>query len=262
MRTDPGVPRATLLERLDLALAEWITDRASEDIEPGKPVQGWRWTPEEPVRHTWIAGLLAIRGYAVRPVDVEAVLAGRPGRFQREHQEAALIRGMRAALTALEARVADDRPPDGWWLVLLFRALSGDLRRFRNNSMRRDVPWDALRGVVYPPPDAVGDHLDAFHVANGYGDAPERFARSHPVLRAARIAWRFARIAPFPDLNLPMAMLAASTSLMLAGYPPLVVGLDDRPRLERFVRGRLPQRARLFAELLLETVPLGRPSRA
>src|SRR4030095_835104 len=48
------------------------------------------------------------------------------------------------------ARAGAGVPPDGWFLVDLFKTMTRDLPRFRNIDLRRGPPWDALLHVAHP----------------------------------------------------------------------------------------------------------------
>lgn len=194
--------------------------------------------PDRPARCRFIAGLLAVRGLRVDALAVDEILAQRSGRFDADHQEYKLARGASEMLTAMRARALDGVPPDGRSLVALFRRFVAGLERFRNNTLRRDAPWDALRGVEYPDARAVDDLLDGFASAASYGEPVETFTALHPVRQAIRVLWRFARIAPFPDFNLPMAVVAMNAHLLGSGYPLLPIEAGDRARLELLVRER------------------------
>lgn len=266
----PDAPR-TRLEELDVALAawalaEWTAAQGGQDSPPpallqGEPFPGWRWSPSDELRRRWVTGLLDLRGMGIDRRDVDAVFDGRPCRFQAQHQEHQLIVGARAVLTSIEARGAEGELPDGWTLVAAFRTLTRNVRRFHNNALRKDQPWDAVRGIGYPPASQLGSLLDAFHPAHSFGDDPRTFDALHPVRQALRIGWQLARIAPFPDFNLPMAAVATSAALLARGYPLLVVGAQDRDQLAALVASRRPTRVGWAEGRLLEAVEAGRSVR-
>ena len=209
-----------------------------------------------------MTGLLDLRGMGISRDDVDAVFEGRSCRFQPQHQEYQLVVGARAVLTSIEARGAEGETPDGWALVAAFRTLTRNVRRFHNNVLRKDQPWDAVRGVGYPPASQLGELLDGFHVSSAFGDDPQTFRSLHPVRQALRIGWQLARIAPFPDFNLPMAAIATSAALLAKGYPLLVVGADDREQLAALIASRRPTRVGWAEARLLETVDAGRSARS
>jgi hypothetical protein len=251
----PDPPRPTILERLDLALAARITDREGvEDNDPAALLQIPRRAPSAAERPAWIAGLLGLRGFRVGRDDVARALAREPGRFRPEHQEFKLIVGFGDLLPDLLARAALGRSPDGWWLVEGFRRVTERIERFRNNTLRRDAPWDAIVGVPYAEPAEIQARIDGLHAEACFGDDPAVHAGLHPVRQAARLMWRFARIAPFPDFNLPFAALAFAGHLLAKGYPALLPQPGDRAHLERLVRGRLPRRAVGLEARLLDQV--------
>lgn len=247
--------RPTLLERLDLVLAGRLAERLAGDDSPvdGGLQKACRVTTDDD-RCAWITGLLALRGFRVTRDDVARILSESSGRFRKEHQEFKLVRGFGAVLETLEQRAAAGRTPDGWWLVETFRRVTEEIGRFRRNVLRRDHPWDGLLRVGYPAPAEVGDLLDRFHGDERFGDDPAVFDALHPVRQGVRVMWRLARIAPFPDFNLPFAALAFGGYLLARGYPPLLPHANDRVQLERLVRGRLPHRSLPIERRLLEQV--------
>lgn len=254
-RQVPDTPHATVLERLDLAVAGGIVDRlAGQDSGPEKLVQTSFWRPSDADRPAWVAGLLALRGFRLDDHEVACVLTGAPGRFRPEHQEFKLVKGFAELTDAIVERAAAGQTVDAWWLVEMFRRTTEGIERFRNNTLRRDMPWDALVGVRYPEPGEVQPQLDGFHAGASFGDDPQVFGSLHPVRQAVRLMWRFARIAPFPDFNLPFAAVAFATHLLASGYPPLLPDAGDRVRLQRLVRGRAPFRALALESRLLDQI--------
>jgi hypothetical protein len=252
----------SMLERLDVALAGRLAARLPT-LESHPPED----LPDrlnggdglDPTR--WITGLLGLRGVPVNADDVALLLSGRPSRLLRGQQEHALVVGASRLVVEMRGRARSSRPPDGWWLVECFRTLTREIPRFRNNEIRRDVPWDAILYVPYPGPSDVRGLLDTFDIGHRYRDQPVLFDRLHPVRRALRILWRIARIAPFPDFNLPMAVVAMNAALMVDGYPAWTPQPGDRELLTRLVAGPPPQRVvrieRALLELALATAPIG-----
>lgn len=247
----PETRQPTVLERLDLALAGQVADRLvgddtrGNDASPSRPeslAQGSRSTPSADDRYSWIAGMLGLRGLRVTRDEVAAMLCGDPCRFRAEHQEHKLVVGFARALAELETRSARGASPDGWWLVEQFRRTTEQVGRFRNNVLRRDEPWDSIPGVQYPHPDELSALVDAFHHGQQFGDKPAVFESLHPVRQGVRILWRFARMAPFPDLNLSFAVLAFGAWLRAHGYPLFVPKPDERSSIERIVRAPAPLR--------------------
>lgn len=254
MREDADPPY-NLLERLDLALAQRLTTRAQRlDIqqaaEQGVDLVGLpRGNDAE-----WISGVLALRGIRLQARDVLDVLNSRSRHFSSDHQEHALIIGLKGVLNLMRERGARGVQPDGWCLVDLFRVLTRQIARFRGNDLRRDQPWDAILYVRYPPPDDVRGLLDTFHPDYRFRDIPQAFDRLHPVRKGFRILWRFARIAPFPDFNLVMAFVAMNASLLANGYPAVFPEPHDREVLTHLVSGPVPQRVTGFETRLLQLV--------
>ena len=263
--TDARQP--TVLERLDLALAGQVVERmASEDTRgdgatPNRPeslANSARTGSSTIERYGWIAGMLGLRGLRVTRDEVAAILRDEPGRFRPEHQEHKLVVGFGKTLSELETRAARGAAPDGWWLVEQFRRTTEAVGRFRNNVLRRDEPWDAIPGVRYPGPDELSSLVDSFHHGQHFGDRQDVFESLHPVRQGIRVMWRFARMAPFPDLNLAFAVVAFGAWLRGHGYPLYVAQHDDRTRIERLVRGNAPMRAVPIEVRLLDAVTLAR----
>jgi hypothetical protein len=128
------------------------------------------------------------------------------------------------------------------------------VRRFRNNALRSDPPWDGVLYVPHPAPGELPALLDTFDAGHSYRDHPAVFASLHPVRQSFRVLWRFARLAPFPDLNLPMAWLAMCGHLLGKGYPLLVPEPSDRELVLRLVSGPPPLRMTRWEARLLATV--------
>jgi len=244
----------TRLERLDLALASQI----AEEHDPGETSFAGEW------RMPWlsgcsdtdgslIAGLLRVRGIVVHPSEVVEILAGGTGRFLPTHQELHLTRGMALVMAAVADRAARAKAPDGWFAVELFRKLTAGVARFRNNALRRDEPWDGLRELHYRPADEIPDFLDHFREAESYGESQEVFDSFHPVRQAARVLWRFGRVAPFPDFNGVMAFVLMNSYLLAKGYPMVRPAKRDRALLSRILSGPAPRRAPALEARLLAT---------
>ncbi len=249
---DPGQP--SLLERLDLALARRVVETVPEDSPPEQAVQRARWQPTLEERHRWIVGTLGLRGLRVRTTDVDRILSARGGRILPEHQEHKMVRGLSFVLDQIEQRAEEGRPPDGWFVVEGFRRATAEIGRFHNNVLRRDEPWDAVRGVRYVAPDKIAARIDGFHRDQWFGERADVFCALHPVRQAFRLFWRFARIAPFPDFNLPFGFVAATAWLRVRDYPLPIPEWSDRARLERLVAGGPPSRVVQFERRMLELV--------
>lgn len=189
---------------------------------------------------TFLASLLRLRGFVIDDRDVDDVLAGRPGRLPSITQEHRLLTGLRECLRLVRARAAEGRSPDGWFLVELFRTMTAELPRFRNNDLRRGPPWDAVLYVDYPPPDQLRYVLDTFDEAHCYRDVPLVFQSLHPVRQGFRILWRFARVAPFSDFNVLIAWLGMNAWLQAKGFPLLAPVPGDQQLMVRMLSGQPP----------------------
>ncbi len=245
----------TLLERLDLAVAAGLTQR-SDHLDrarvgtfdaslPSAAPTDWS---------RWIAGMLGLRGYVLHQSEIDQALTGAATRLKPGHQELALLHGLQRVLLRVQERACRGQAPDGWFLVDLFKDLTRDIARFRGNVLRRDLPWDTILYVPYPEAAELRRLLDQFDTAHSFRDFPLVFGRLHPVRRAFRVMWRFARIAPFPDLNLLMAFLAMDAYLLAHGYPLLLPIAGDRELLTHVVSGPPPVRVQPLERRLLEMV--------
>ena len=231
----------SLLERVDLALASRLVGAVGER-EPLATAQRVmdgvrRPTPDDA---PFVASLLRLRGFVVDDDDARDVLAGRPGRLSPITQEHRMLRGLQECLRIVRQRAAEGAAPDGWFLVELFKTMTAELPRFRNNELRRGPPWDALLYVHYPSPEQLRSLLDTFDLAHCYRDLPPIFGALHPVRQGFRIFWRFARIAPFPDFNVLMAWFGMNAWLQAKGYPLVAADGGDQQMIPRMVGGPPP----------------------
>ena len=201
-----------------------------------------------------MAALLRLRGFSVQDVDAVQVLDGTSRRLLPQSQESQLLFGLVDVLQMMRDRASQGRPPDGWFLVELFKTMTRGLPRFRNNSLRVDQPWDGLLYVAHPRPTELTHVLDHFDHGHRYRDQPALFDRLHPLRQGFRVLWRFARIAPFPDLNVPMAWLAMSSWLLSRGYPMLMPEAGDRELVPRLVAAPPPTRIVQWEARLLKTI--------
>lgn len=253
MATDQDIPLSNVLQRLDLALAMRVAEAPPQvgDLTAGLGLPGAPATD----RCAWVAGVLGLRGLRVHTDDVQAVIDDDEGRFGPEHHEYALIDGLLRVFDRLTTLgIGVSRAPDGWMLMELFRDFVGRVARFRDNYVRKDTPWDAILYVKYPDSSELNAYLDGFNADNSYMDNRIRFENLHPVRRAFRVLWHFARIAPFPDFNITMAWVAMDMYLLHAGYPMITPEHDDRRLLHRLVTGPVPLRIRAFESRLLEVL--------
>lgn len=248
----PDTRQLTTIERLDLALAARMVGAAADD-EPLAAAQrvldGVRRPADSDVR--FIASLLRLRGFVIDDGDTADVLARRPGRLSPITQEHRLVLGLEQCLRLLRARAEDGRTPDGWFLVELFRVMTAELPRFRNNDLRRGPPWDAVMYVQYPPAEQLRFVLDGFDLEHCFRDVPLVFQSLHPVRQGFRLLWRFARIAPFPDFNIVVAWLGMNAWLQAKGFPLLPPERGDQGLMSRMLSGPPPTRFVPFEGRLL-----------
>lgn len=255
--TEAGQQSRSILDRVDLVLAERIagvgTTVDQEMLQAAHVYHDRLYRPSgsDPL---FMAALLRMRGFAVQDVDAVEVLDGSSKRLVPASQESQLLFGLVDVMQMMRDRASQGRPPDGWFLVELFKTMTRGLPRFRNNVLRVDQPWDGMLYVSHPRPTELTAVLDRFDHPNRYRDVPNVFDRLHPLRQGFRIMWRFARIAPFPDLNLPMAWLAMSSWMLARGYPLLAPEAGDRELLPRFVAGPPPGRVVQWESRLLHAV--------
>lgn len=254
MTTD-GQRGPSLLERVDLALASQLVE-SGDEAEPIANAQrvfdGVRRPAPSDIR--FVAALLRLRGFVVDEEDAKAVLGGNPGRLEPVSQEFRMIRGLGAGLQLVRERAARGLPPDGWFAVEIWKRMTADLPRFRNNEIRRGPPWDSVLYVNYPAPDQLRYLLDTFDFEHRFRDLPAMFDSHHPVRQGFRILWRFARIAPFPDFNILMGWMLMTGWLQLKGYPLLVPEPPDQVMLARLLGGPPPSRIVQLERRLLDAV--------
>lgn len=249
-------PDATILDRVDLALAHRIAGVPRDENGWLAAAHGYHQRLyRRSVRDAqFLAALLRLRGFSVQENDAQQILAGTSVRYSPACQESQLLFGLVDVLQMVRDRASQGRPPDGWFLVESFRVMTRGLPRFRNNALRADQPWDGLFTVVHPRPTELQRSLDRFDLPHRYGDPAGLFDRLHPLRQGFRILWRFARMAPFPDLNVPMGWLCMCSWLLARGYPMLCPHSGDRERLVRFVAGPPPVRVVQWEARLLDTV--------
>jgi len=247
----------SMLERIDLALASRLV-AGVEESEPLAAAQGVldALRRPQPGDVAFLAGVLRLRGFVVTDDDAVHALAGTPGRLSPVAQEYRLLRGLGECLVRIRERACQGRLPDGLFVADLFRTLTANLPRFRNNDLRRGPPWDAVLYVNYPGSDELRYLLATLDAQHHFRDQPMLWNALHPVRQGFRLCWRFARIAPFPDFNLVMAWMLLNAWLLAKGYPLLPADRTDQAMLTRLVAGPPPSRmVPLEARLLGIVVP-------
>lgn len=250
--TEHDTRQLTTLERIDLALASRMVGGSHNEellASAQRVIDGVRRPTPGDVQ--FAASLLRLRGFVIDDGDAADVFAGRPGRLATITQEHRLLCGLRECLRLVRLRAAEGRGPDGWFLVELFRAMTGELPRFRNNDLRRGPPWDAQLYVDYPPPEQLRSLLDTFDADRCFRDVPLLFHSLHPVRQGFRLLWRFARIAPFPDFNVVIAWLGMNAWLQAKGFPMLPPQPGDQQLMSRLLGGPPPTRFATFEARML-----------
>jgi hypothetical protein len=245
----------SLLERIDLALASHLVTGVGQS-EPLAAAQRVLDVVRGPAAGdaTFVASLLRLRGFVVADEDAASVIDGSTGKLSPLAQEHRLIRGLSECLRLVRARATAGGSPDGWFLVELWRTMTAELPRFRNNELRRGPPWDAVLYVNYPGSDELRHLLDTFDQARHFRDQAAVFVPQHPVRQAFRLMWRFARIAPFPDFNLVIAWLAMNAWLQTKGYPLLAADHGDQALMAKLVSGPPPTRIVQLEARLLDAI--------
>jgi len=254
MSPEAAPSQPTLLERIDLALAERLASASEERLladAERRTTAIYRSQDGDPA---WIAGLLRLRGMEVDDEDVLRLRDGRRSRYEPHHQEARLIAGAERVLQAIRDGASQGTRPDGWFMVELFKTLTLGVARFHNNHVRRDAPWDGVLHVSYPAADEMQYLLRTFDADRRYRDLPARFDALHPVRQSFQLLWRLARMAPFPDLNLPMAWVGMCSWLLVHGYPAIAPRPTDRDVLLRIVKGGPPSRIPALEHRVLDAV--------
>jgi hypothetical protein len=226
------------------------------DVEPLAAAQRVIDALRRPTPHDahLVAAMLRLRGISVADDDADRIVRGLDSGLSPVTQEHRLVRGVQSGLNLVRGRAQAGWPPDGWFCVELFRAMTAELPRFRNNDLRRGPPWDAQMHVTYPAPDQLRLLLDTFDASHAYRDMPVVFNALHPIRQGFRLFWRLARIAPFPDFNVVIAWLAMNTWLQAKGFPLLAPDACDAQLIHKLVSGPPPTKivpfeARLLAAL-------------
>ncbi|MDA7494576.1 hypothetical protein N8467_00760 [bacterium] len=241
-----------MLDRVDLALASRLIGQEVEDnliAFAQRALDGIR--SPSPTDAEFLISLLRLRGFIIDDEEAGHVLAGRESRISSLSQEFRLLRGLQDCLAMVRQRAAHSIPPDGWFLVELFRTMAKGVPRFRNNDLRRSPPWDALLYINYPPPEQLRFLIDSFDNKRCYRDAPVVFNAMHPVRQGFRMMWRFARIAPFPDFNTVIAWLGLNAWLQSKGYPLLKAQRGDQQLLSKLLGGPPPTKIIQYEARLL-----------
>lgn len=250
-------PPHQILERADLALANRLVGSAKGEKKNwltaahGYHDRLYRPSSQDPV---FMASLLRLRGFAVRDEDAVEVLEGTSKRLAPACQESQLLFGLVDVLQMIRDRASQGTPPDGWFQVEVFKVMTRGLARFRNNALRVDQPWDGILYVNHPRASDLTPVLDRFDYDHRYRDLPAIFDRLHPLRQGFRILWRFARIAPFPDLNIPMSWLVMCGWLLSRGYPMLMPTSLDRDLLNKLLAGPPPTRVVQWESRLFDAI--------
>jgi hypothetical protein len=242
----------SMLDRVDLALASRLVGQGvDEDLIAGtqRALDGIR--RPAPTDAEFLVSCLQLRGFVIDEEDATRILAGHDSKMSPLTQEYRLIHGLQKCLRLIRQRASSSIPPDGWFMVELFRTMTKELPRFRNNDLRRSPPWDALLYMNYPAPDQLRLLLDSFDNKRCFRDAPIVFNALHPVRQGFRLMWRFARLSPFPDFNTVIAWLGMNAWLLSKGYPLLRAEHDDQQFLTKLLSGPPPTKILQYEARLL-----------
>ncbi|MFK7740466.1 MAG: hypothetical protein AB8H80_09080 [Planctomycetota bacterium] len=249
----------TMLDRIDLALASRLVGEPVDADLIGaaqRAIDGIR--RPAPTDAQFLVSLLQLRGFVLDEGEATAVLLGRKSELSPLSQEYRLLRGLQRCLRMVRERSSQSAPPDGWFLVELFRTMTAELPRFRNNDLRRGQPWDALLYINYPAAEQLRFLIDSFDAKRCYRDAPIVFHGMHPVRQGFRLMWRFARLAPFPDFNVLIAWLGMNAWLQSKGFPLLRPETGDQQFLAKLLSGPPPSRIVQFEARLLSAFEAAR----
>jgi len=252
MNTKPKRHRESLLERIDVALAARIALLA-EGVDLAHP-QALEGDPDmfsSGFVSRWIAGILAAQGVEVSVDDAAGVLRGESSPLSPQSEEFLLVTGMNRVLGAIRDRAGEGLPPDGLFLTEQFSTLTAGISRFEGHALRQDTPWDAIPCIPYPEAADLPSLFKVFSANFSYGDSPALFESLHPVRRSFRAFWQLARLAPFPDLNLAMSLVAMNAYLLTHGYPLVSPGSADSELLRRVVAAEPPCEIRALERRLL-----------
>jgi hypothetical protein len=204
-----------------------------------------------PTDAEFLASCLQLRGFVIDQEDAGHILASQDSKMSPLSQEYRLVHGLQRCLRMIRQRASNSIPPDGWFMVEMFRTMAKDLPRFRNNDLRRSPPWDALLYMNYPAPEQLRCLLDSFDNKRCFRDVPIVFNALHPVRQGFRLMWRFARLAPFPDFNMVIAWLGMNAWLQSKGYPLLRAEQGDQQFLAKLLSGPPPTKIVQYEARLL-----------
>ena len=144
------------LDRVDLALASRLVGTGIEQdliAAAQRALDGIRLPA--PADAEFLISLLRLRGLAINDDEAEKVIAGRHSKIPALSQEYRLLCGLKECLNMVRERAATENPPDGWFMVELFRTMVRGLPRFRDNDLRRCPPWDAMLYINYAAPERL-----------------------------------------------------------------------------------------------------------
>ena len=175
----------------------------------------------ERLRQEWTPDATAIEHSTLALREIQVVLDNMTmgGRPLPQHCE---IMGRRGAMRYLEEIVATNERVSVWQIrnlhnVVLKGGVGEEACRYRHVNV-------AIAGARTTPPD----FLDLPAELTALVEWHARVANMHPVARAAELHTRFVRIHPFVDGNGRTGRLILNVELMKSGYPPAVIGNQDR----------------------------------
>ncbi|WP_183730228.1 Fic family protein [Desulfurispira natronophila] len=151
-------------------------------------------------------------------VALEGITIG--GKTLREHFEAL---NHRDAILFVEELASKQQPLDEWTIKCLHQLV---LKNIDSDNAGRYRQINVLiSGARHRPPQAehVLEHMQSFIVWYNH-DA----ASLHPAQRAAMVHGEFVKIHPFVDGNGRTARLLMNLELMKAGFPPAIIGFEQR----------------------------------
>ena len=197
----------------------------------------------------WTYHSNAIEGNTLTLKETKVVLEGITvgGKTMREHLEAI---NHREAIYFIEDLVAEDQPLSERQIRSIHQLILRGIDDAHAGAYRTTNVL--ISGAQHRPPDAahVSSEMQAF-----IADCTQTFASLHPVERVAKIHADLVKIHPFVDGNGRTSRLLMNLELMKAGYPPVVISVDQRlAYYEALDLAHTQQNYQPFLELIYQAV--------
>jgi Fic family protein len=169
----------------------------------------------------WIYNSNAIEGNTLTLMETKMVLEGITigGKSLREHFEAI---NHRDAILFVEELVQKNQSLTEWDIRNIHQLILKNIDSENAGTYRKVNVM--IAGASHTPPEhfLVSEQMSRFMASIDY--------RLHPVERAARIHVEFVGIHPFVDGNGRTSRLLMNLELMKAGFPPVVIPVEQRLR--------------------------------